>query len=1255
MRSSPRRWSVFAVVGAALLSLAQPAALSAAHAAATAPVPTDSTAPAAQHNVPPGAHTVTLVTGDVVTTRRSGGKAGGTVDVRSATGAPVDAHIMESNGDLYVYPGSVLPYVAAGTLDKRLFNVSRLVADGYDDAHRDQLPLIVSYDSKASSGLRSAAPKGATRVRALGSVRGAALAEDRDRSADFWRAVTSAPASGSKTATAASASGEPAFGAGIARIWLDGVVKADLAESTSQIGAPQAWEAGDTGKGVDVAVLDTGVDAEHPDLAGRIAASQSFVPDEDVTDRGLDGHGTHVASTIAGTGAASDGKEKGVAPGADLHIGKVLSDAGSGEESWVLAGMEWAAVDQHADIISMSLGNSTPSDGTDPLSTAVDRLSAETGALFVIAAGNTGTPTGIGGPGAADAALTVGAVDSSDDVAVFSSQGPRVDGALKPEISAPGVDVLAACSQYAEGCQGSYKPMSGTSMATPHVAGAAALLAAAHPGLTGSQLKDLLVSSSKQLPTWNAFQAGSGRVDVASALSAGVFASSTAFATEVTTGGSGTVRRPVTYTNMGDVPVTLDLSVQAPNAPAGMFQLSAPQVVVPAHGTAEVTVTIDGSTATGGGRWTGQVVAADTAGKVVTHTAVSLGDITHKLTVVLKDAHGNPMPGVVEVLRSGDDAPVFYYVDESGTFQTYLQNDVYSVMSFEEVQGVHGPHSMGMALLGDPEVVMDHHDATVTLDAAKIERVDMTTPQRTETTFQRLEYDRSMGGSNWRDFLLTQTGYDSLWAQPTTHKVTHGDFYLGARWRKEQPALAIATKTTEFTDALRQQNVTPLPQGHYRLPFVAAGDGTSADYAGLDAQGKAVVVRRNDTIRDADQAAAAVAAGAKLLLVVNNEPGRRFRSYGKGALGHSIPAGIDVTLLSTDEGEKLFGQASDHGAVLSVDSQPVSPYVYDLMRTWHNEIPDHMVVQGGPENLAQVNVTFDSPDTTLGGGEFRYDHPVYNADWAIGWPYMREPVNSQRVDWVSTGPGYSWGQEAYVDNLIYEIEPRTTYQADSTQTQEWFKPIERPYLNNNYKPPTRSGSHLVLDVPAWGGSDHVGMSLDYQRMHHTLTLYQGDTQLAQNSDNTEVQADAPGTGKLPYRLVLDANRDSTVSPYSSTTHTEWDFTSQAPAGDEKAVLPLMQINYGVDTNAAGKTARNATLTASVAHLAHATGAGTLSAVTLEVSYDDGHTWREITSGDDGRFGLSAPKGAQFVSLRAHAHDSAGNAVTQTVIRAFGLR
>ncbi|MET8139307.1 S8 family serine peptidase [Sphaerisporangium sp. NPDC005288] len=1224
-----------AIAAVSVLALSSPVTASAdASRAPSSPTGTVS------EGVPPGTHSVTLITGDVVTTRPSPepGRSGGTVVVRGPGGSPAQARVTESGGDLYVYPESALPYVAGGILDRRLFNITDLVADGYDDAHRPRLPLIVAYAQDASGLRASGPPPGATRVRDLAGVQGAALSQDRARSADFWSAVTAAP----KAARASSP-----FAGGITRIWLDGVVKADLADTTAQIGAPEVWAGGDTGQGVDVAVLDTGVDTGHPDLAGRLAATRSFVPEEDAEDH--NGHGTHVASTVAGTGAASDGREKGVAPGAELHIGKVLSNGGSGMDSWVLAGMEWAAVDQHAKVINMSLGSDVPSDGTDPLSAAVDRLSAQTGALFVVAAGNTGAPYSISGPGAADAALTVGAVDSTDAVASFSSQGPRVgDGALKPEITAPGVDVLAARSRYASEGEGDYQTLSGTSMATPHAAGAAALLAAAHPELDGRQLKDLLTSTSRPTPSYDAFQGGSGRLDVAAAAQAGVFASATAFAGQVKAGASGAVDRPVTYTNTTATPVTLDLAVAAPSAPDGMFRLSAGRVVVPAHGTAAVTVTIDGSRASGDERYSGQVLATGPDGHVAAHTAVSLGDVAHKLTMVLKDAHGEPMPGVVQLLRSGQDLPEFWIIDESGTAETYLPNDVYSVLAFKAVQGVHGPSSQGMALLGDPEVKMDQ-DTTVTLDAGKIRRVDMTTPQKAEVTYQRLEYFRSMGGWSWRDYMEVQTSYDSLWAQPTTDEVTHGDFYLAARWRKELPALSVSSRTTDFTDVLRQDSVTPLPEGRYKLPAVYAGDGASADYAGLDARGKAVVVRRTSAVADADQAAAAARAGAKLLLVRNDEPGRRVRPYNADPL---TPAPIDVALLSTDEGDRLIQQVRDGRATLTVDSRPVSPYVYDLMRTWHNEIPSDLVVQGGPKNLARVDVTFAGPGPERGGGEYRFDWPSYS-EWGIGTT-MREPVKGRRVDWVSTGAANAWGQEAYVDGLIYEIEPRATYRPGSTRSQEWFKPIERPHLNDNYKLPSRSGNWLSLDVPGYGGADHVGMSMDYQLSRQTLTLYQGETRLAQGT-GTVVGGTAPADGLLPYRLVVDNSRDAAFSPYSSTTHTDWTFTSQAPAQqDAQAVLPLIQLDYEIATDDAGRAARNATLSVSATALPRAAGAGRIGPVTLDLSYDDGRTWHRVTCDHDGRYRLSAPRTASFMSLRAGAKDSAGNAVTQTITRATGL-
>jgi subtilisin family serine protease len=227
----------------------------------------------------------------------------------------------------------------------------------------------------------------------------------------------------------------------------------------------------------------------------------------------------------------------------------------------------------------------------------VNRLSEETGALFVIAAGNSGpAPYSVSAPGAADAALTVGAVHGPgkgvDQLASFSSRGPRVgDNAIKPDLTAPGVDVLAARSQYAPEGEGAYQTMSGTSMATSHVAGAAALLAAKHPDWTGQQLKDALVSTTSSTQRFSPFQAGSGRVDVAAAVKATLVASGNAFAQAhypYTPGQS--VRKDVTYTNTGAEPVTVDLSLSRDQLPEGLFTLTDTRLTVPAHGAATVGV-----------------------------------------------------------------------------------------------------------------------------------------------------------------------------------------------------------------------------------------------------------------------------------------------------------------------------------------------------------------------------------------------------------------------------------------------------------------------------------------------------------------------------------------------------------------------------------------------------------------------------------------------------------------------------------------
>ncbi|WP_297549030.1 S8 family serine peptidase [Thermococcus sp.] len=271
-----------------------------------------------------------------------------------------------------------------------------------------------------------------------------------------------------------------------------------LDESTAQISAPEVWNVGYDGSGVVVAVIDTGIDGSHPDLQGKVIGWKDFVNNK-TTPYDDNGHGTHVAGIIASTGAASDGKYKGVAPGAKLVGVKVLGADGSGSVSTIIAGVDW--VIQHKDeynisVINLSLGSSQSSDGTDALSQEVDKA-WEAGIVVCVAAGNSGPDTyTIGSPAAAPDVITVGAVDKNDVITSFSSRGPTADGRLKPEVVAPGNWIIsdrAAGTQLTDELVGQYYVAApGTSMATPHVSGAVALLREAHPDWTPDKIKHVL-------------------------------------------------------------------------------------------------------------------------------------------------------------------------------------------------------------------------------------------------------------------------------------------------------------------------------------------------------------------------------------------------------------------------------------------------------------------------------------------------------------------------------------------------------------------------------------------------------------------------------------------------------------------------------------------------------------------------------------------------------------------------------------------
>ncbi|MFF7792199.1 S8 family serine peptidase [Streptomyces sp. NPDC007991] len=672
-------------------------------------------------------HRITLITGDRVVLDAKG-RVIGLERAKGREGIPVQ--VRKLDGHTLVIPADAARLVATGKLDQRLFDVTELNKSATRKAQKKGLKVIVGYQGSAAA--TKADVRDAGRLsRALKTVNADAVQTPQEDAPELWDAVTN----GDKTAS------------GIAHVWLDGVRKASLDKSVPQIGAPKAWAAGYDGKGVKIAVLDTGVDGTHPDLKGQVIDAKNFTTSPDTSDKV--GHGTHVASIAAGTGAKSGGKYKGVAPGAKILNGKVLDDGGFGSDSEVLAGIEWAAA-QGADVVNMSLGGGdTPE--IDPLEAAVNKLSSEKGILFAIAAGNEGDfgEQTIGSPGSAAAALTVGAVDDKDVLADFSSRGPGLDGALKPDVTAPGVDITAASAPGNQIAQevgekpAGYMTISGTSMATPHVAGAAAILKQQHPAWKYTELKGALTGSTKG-GKYTPFQQGSGRIQVDKAIKQSVIAdpASVSFGVQQWPHTDDKpVTKELTYRNLGTKDVTLKLASTATDpkgkaAPAGFFKLGATSVTVPAGGKASVPFTVN--TKLGGtldGAYASYVTATGGGQTVRTAAAVQREVESYDVTLKFLDRDGKPAKNYSADLAavSGVGEGKFYSpYDADGTVTTRVPKGGYILNTNVNV-GDDPEKFLGTDWLAQPKLNVTKN-TTITLDARKAKPVDITVPDKAVTS-----------------------------------------------------------------------------------------------------------------------------------------------------------------------------------------------------------------------------------------------------------------------------------------------------------------------------------------------------------------------------------------------------------------------------------------------------------------------------------------------------------------------------------------
>nr|WP_202886235.1 S8 family serine peptidase [Kribbella sandramycini] len=1124
-------------------------------------------------------HRITLITGDVAELTTS---PGGKPSARLIGDEPY--YFGSFDGDLSLVPASAYPLLTAGRLDRRLFNLTELVAQGYDDAATQQLPLIVT----------GPAPKTAAVRRTLSSVGSSAISVAKSDAKSFWQSA-----------------------ADQGKIWLDGRTRATLDRSTKQIGAPTAWRSGYDGRGVKVAVLDTGYDVAHPDLAPQVVGSQSFIPNETVQDK--HGHGTHTASVVAGLGTASAGKRKGVAPGADLLIGKVLDDAGNGSDSEAIAGMEWA-VAQGAKVVNMSLGG-WPTDGTDPMSQAVDRLAKSSGALFVVAAGNAGAEETVGTPGAATEALTVGAVDRDDSLAKYSSRGPRLgDGAIKPEVTAPGTEIAAA---RAAGTTGGhvldrfYTTMSGTSMATPHVAGAAAILAQRHPEWTGAQLKAALTTTAVPTKKARPDEQGLGRIDIPKALDPTILPS---------TGNlflGAASKQQIAYRNNSNRPVTLQLSVDARSASgiAAAVAVSPAKLIVPARGTASATVTLDRAK-TSPAKYAGVLTARSGATSYRTGLGFAADGRLNKVTVKAIGRNGKPANSGASGVQlwnqaTGDVTAIAF--DATGSKTVEVPTGRYAVMAY--AMGVdEADWTNSVTLLGDPDEWIDG-DRAYTFDARRAHKVTVKTPRRAEAQSVGIAWNRQVGARNAvSGWVFNNRVADNVFVQDFA-KVANGTFQVVQRWDLAQPELTV--------DVPGLGRLPSPDKGSFRTPYVGVEKLPLTDKL-AGSKGKAVLLRFEGHEQVAEQLRAAKAAGAKLVFMYNEAPG--FWSTG-------ADEDIPFYLLRAEQGRQLLALLKKGATSLQLTGLRDATYRYDLA-VGPSSVRGPLTYDIARMRPATVTTAYQRNDAWFLHSDQRVAHLPGIATGLTSSREVSGPVT--RTDYLATDlRGVTWDEKTaageWNESGIESTLPRA-YRPGEQVNRSWWEPLMRPAVpaaageEADGWPPARFENALRIAMPQYVNGDRTVYGWGDRGDVTAMKLRSNGVELG-SADWSVGQFDVPAKAAW-YDLTLDQRRGpNSWAKTSTATQTHWRFQSARGRG----VLPLIQIDY----RRSGEL-----LQLKAAYQPGYRGASVFR-TTAEIS-TDGKTWRRLALDAAGR----ARVPAAGVSLRVSSADLRGNSIKQTIENAW---
>ncbi|MCX5427523.1 S8 family serine peptidase [Streptomyces sp. NBC_00257] len=1221
-------------------------ALAAALAGGTLPAAADDTPAFAAPSAPPATAgrggTVTLLTGDVVTYSGHGNGVQISSIVPGTGRDGMGFTRFRAGGHEYAVPIDAVGQIARDRVDRRLFDVTELAASGYADADTDSLRILVGGATESSPSPR--APKGARVAAAFPTARTSALDVPKKSAGTVWEQI-----------------GTPsrARARGIGKVWLDGRVRATLDRSVPQIGADRAHRAGVTGKGTKVAVLDTGYDRNHPDLKNAVVASQDFTGDGDVQD--MQGHGTHVSSIIAGSGAASAGRYAGVAPGAELVEGKVLDNDGYGYDSWILAGMQWA-VDQDAGVVNMSLGQTAASDGTDPLSAAVDRLSAEHGTLFVIAAGNSGDHT-TSAPGAADAALTVGSVTKSGAMSPFSSRGPREGRpAVKPEISGPGSDIVAARAAGTlddAAVTEQYASLSGTSMAAPHVAGAAALLAQRHPDWSGARLKAALIGSAARVDGATVSDTGSGLTDVPAALATAVLAEPATLAAEATYPNSSAEpqRRELTWTNTSDRPLRLTLSA----GQGGAVRIGARTLTVPARSSAVSKVTLEPSEVEAGTTYGGAVTATWPGhGRATVPVSIKADPQTYTLTLTGPAPRAGSEATTTGVVLQNERTGTSQLIGLTGTTpkKVTLPRGSYRALGHTwEYDTVDGTVVGTTAIHFARRATVDR-DTSLALDTGGARPVRI----GVDDGSARIALQSATGiashidtGSATADTGLvapSSAGQYRVEAVPSTGGTLDGlTFFGGLSWQQREVDGHEPGSSPQALKLLLSQYSIYSWLGTATGEVVDIGTGADTDPASMDLKGRIVLW----TPASSDTS-------------FNNALYQKLTDAGTAAImyvGYGLSVYRPTPILRLDESgvPTLRDRLAQGPLTLTLNGVGTGADAYYLHHSVDGRIPAGADWFDRRSELAEVRTTqrthgYPSDPKDMYAWTTWHGLTLFQQTTRYRPPAEQTLHFSPGVEWTTATFHYQYDIGDRVYPLGTLVGAPTVYRAGGDYRDDWMSAPFNPALGRQAGAAqvVREGDKLKVALAAF--SDAAG-----HRAETAPGADSGSTVLTDDSGKVLARNAAPGraTFDLPreqgwYRLTVDATRtspDPVTWMLGTRVTSEWRLRS----GHEMSAAParLLDLDYRLPLTGENAADPGKPLGYTVGLTAQGERKA-LPIASLKVWYaTDGTDWKPASAarGTDGRWKVTVPAlGTAKVDLRSTVTDASGASLTETLTDAY---